>query len=108
MATSRVSVESQDDKLRLQEVDESLRKKYLDIVMSLDISELRIFSKQKYRYKKLVMSDMFELVPGAEKQAVDDASQYVSNMLGNEAKRKLVKKTSEEQSSKLRQTRSSL
>ena len=60
MATSCVSVESQDDKLRLQEVDESLRKKYLDIVMSRDISELRIFSKQKYRYKKLVMSDMFE------------------------------------------------
>ena len=39
---------------------------------------------------------------------MDDAAQYVSNMLANEAKRKWVKKTSEEQSSKRRQTRSSL
>ena len=76
--------------------------------MSLDISELRNFSKQKYRYKKLVMSDMFELVPGADKQAVGDAAQYVSIMLANEAKRKWVKKTTEEQSSKRRRTRSSL
>ena len=91
MASSCESSEIRDAKLRLEKVDESLRKKYLDIVLSLDTSELRNFGRQKHRYKKLVMSEMFELVPEIDKQSVDDSAQYISNMLANEAQRKWAK-----------------
>ena len=62
MASVQISLESQNDKQRLQEIDESLREKYMDIVLSLDIVYLWNVSKHKHRYKKLVMSDMFELL----------------------------------------------
>ena len=108
MASSCETSEIRDAKLRLEEVDESLRKKYLDIVLSLDTSELRNFGRQKHRYKKLVMSEMFELVPGIDKQSVDDSAQYISNMLANEAKRKWAKDVTQQQNANRRRTRSSL
>ena len=108
MASSCETSEIRDAKLRLEEVDESLRKKYLDIVLSLDTSELRNFGRQKHRYKKLVMSEMFELVPGIDKQSVDDSAQYISNMLANEAKRKWAKDVTQQQNANRRRTRNSL
>ena len=108
MASSCESSEIRDAKLRLEKVDESLRKKYLDIVLSLDTSELRNFGRQKHRYKKLVMSEMFELVPEIDKQSVDDSAQYISNMLANEAQRKWAKDVTQQKNANRRRTRSSL
>ena len=70
-------------KKRLDEADESVGSKYLDILQSLSLNELKKFNKQ--RHKELVITDLTELVREADRKNIDIAVQYVSNMLNNEA-----------------------
>ena len=102
MASLPTSLNSQDQKQRLEEIDASLRNKYMDIVQSLEIAELRKFTKD--RYKKMVVSEIFELLPGADKQAVESTAHYISNMLNNEAQRQLSQKITENRKTNRRST----
>ena len=89
------------DKDQIDKIDESLREKYLEIVQSLSIDELKRFNKD--RYKKLVISDMQDLLSGADKSTVEYTAHYISNMLNNEAERQRGYK----QANKRRQNRTS-
>ena len=75
----------------------------MDIVQSLEIAELRKFTKD--RYKKMVVSEIFELLPGANKQTVESTAHYISNMLNNEAQRQLSQKITENRKTNRRSTR---
>ena len=48
-------------KQQLEEADESLRSKYLEIVESLSLTELKRFDK--FKYKAMVMSETSDIVP---------------------------------------------
>lgn len=63
--------------------DRAVRSKYLEIVQSLNLVELKRFNK--CQYKKLVKADLEELVPEADIKVVDDTAHYISNTLNNEA-----------------------
>ena len=79
-----------DESKKLQELDESLRTQYMDILESLSINELKRFDNTKY--KTLVKSEIFEILPNPDKVQVDETAQYISNMLGNEAPMVKVRK----------------
>ena len=94
-----------DNSQTLQKLDDSLRIKYMEIIESLTINELKRFDKNKY--KTLIMSDILQVLPNTDKQVVDDTAQYISNMLGNEApKVKGRKMQSLNKKQKVRRTRS--
>lgn len=63
--------------------DRAVRSKYLEIVQSLNLVELKRFNK--FQYKKLVKADLEELVPEADIKVIDDTEHYISNTLNNEA-----------------------
>lgn len=69
----------------LNEVDESLRTKYIEIVQSLTFEELKRFNK--VRYKNLVKSDIMEILPETETKDAENTAHYISNALNNEAQR---------------------
>ena len=72
-------------KEQLEKLDDVLRKKYLDIVRSLDLDDLKHFNK--CRYKKMIMTDIAEKIPSADKKDIDSYAQCISNNLQNESKR---------------------
>ena len=71
-----------DLKAKMDVIDESLRSKYLKIVESLSLNELKKFNKSTYQ--QLVLSDFCDLVPEAQKKELEDRSLYISNMLNNQ------------------------
>lgn len=71
------------DSKSLEDVDEEMRSKYLEIVRSLNLEELKRFNK--VWYKKLIKSDIMEVLPDADNKAVEDTAHYISNSLNNEA-----------------------
>ena len=44
----------------VDEVDERLRSKYMDILESLSVNDLKRFQLDKHRYKQMVVSDFQE------------------------------------------------
>ena len=60
-----------------------------------DLFRLKTSSLTKTDTKKMVMSDIFERLPGADKQAIESTVHYISNMLNNEAQRQLSQKITE-------------
>ena len=91
-------------KQQLEEADESLRSKFLEIVESLSLTELKRFDK--FKYKAMVMSEMTDIVPEADKNDIDDKAQYVSNMLNTRAKRLKNSKMTSQQHDRRRTRRS--
>ena len=69
----------------IENVDETLRSKYLEILQPLNFEELKRFNKA--RYKKMIKSDIMELLPDTDPKVVDDTAHYISNTLNNEAVR---------------------
>ena len=55
---------------KLNETEDALKKKYLDIINQLSYTELRNF-KKKMEYKKLVLSEMRTLFPEYQKNHYD-------------------------------------
>ena len=69
----------------VEEVDERLRSKYMNILQSLSINELKRFQLDKHRYKQMVVSDFQEILPNLAPDTIDGRAQCISNMLNNEA-----------------------
>ena len=88
-------------KLKLQNIDESLRQKYMMVTLSLSIDELGKVKNNKYRYKSKVKSEILELLPEASVKKADETAQYILNLLTNEAQRektrRLTKRTNRKQ-----------
>ena len=69
----------------IDEVDERLRSKYMDILQSLSVADLKRFQLDKHRYKQMVISDFQDILPNVEPDTIDGRAQCISNMLNNEA-----------------------
>ena len=80
MATKQLN---KDQKRKLEETDVALREKYLQIVQSLIQNERKRFNEAKY--KKLVIPEMVELLPGIDRKVIDDTAHYISSTFNNEA-----------------------
>ena len=91
---------------QIKEADDTLRVKYLEIVESLSINELKRFDKHKY--KQLVISEIADIVPSADLKKVDETAHYISNFLGNEAKRVKIRKMQTNRDQNQRITRRSI
>ena len=91
-------------KQQLEEADESLRSKYLEIVESLSLTDLKRFDK--FKYKDMVLSEMSDIVPEADKNNIDDTAQHVSNMLNTRAQRHKNSKVTARQHDRRRTRRS--
>ena len=88
----------------LDEVDDRLRSKYMEILQSLSIAELKRFQLDKHRYKQLVISDFQDTLPSLDPDTIDGRAQCISNMLNNEApkiRNKKIKQTSSKDSTKI-------
>ena len=68
----------------IDEVDERLRSKYMDILQSLNVADLKRFQPDKHRYKQMVISDFQDILPNVEPDTIDDRAQCISNMFNNE------------------------
>lgn len=66
-------------KTNMENLDESLRLKYTEMLTTLTFDELKKFNK--CRYKELIKSDIIEQLPDAEAEAIDLTTQCISNML---------------------------
>ena len=71
-------------KQKLENIGESLRQKYLEVLKSLDLEELKHFNKS--RLKTMAIADFTEQLPDADKKVIDSHAQCISNYLQNEAK----------------------
>ena len=91
---------------QIKEADDTLRVKYLEIVESLSVNELKRFDKHKY--KQLVISEISDIVSSADSKKVDETAHYISNFLGNEAKRIKNRKIQTNRNSNQRITRRSI
>ena len=69
----------------IDEVDERLRSKYMDILQLLSVADLKRFQLDKHRYKQMVISDFQDILPNVEPDTIDGRAQCISNMLNNEA-----------------------
>ena len=99
--------EKQKLKVQLQELDDSLRVKYMEIVKSLSLEDLKKFNK--HHYKSMLKSKISDLLPEVDKKSADDTAQYISNMLNNEAQRqKSLKSRVQSKAAQTRRTRHSL
>ena len=92
---------------KLQEIDKSLRKKYLDIILSLSTDELIKVKTHKHRYKSMVKSEILELLPEASDEQADETAQYISNLLSNEAQREKSRRLTKHDRPKTRQSKTS-
>ena len=99
--------EMQKLKVQLQELDDSLRVKYMEVVKSLSLEDLKKFNK--HHYKSMIKSEISDLLPEVDKKSADDTAQYISNMLNNEAQRqKSLKSRVQSKATQTRRTRHSL
>ena len=90
---------------KLQEIDKSPRKKYLDIILSLSTDELIKVKTHKHRYKSMVKSEILELLPEASDEQADETAQYISNLLSNEAQREKSRRLTKHDRPKTRQSK---
>ena len=67
---------------RLDVIDESLRTKYMKLVESLSINELKKFNK--FTYQDLIKSEISDLLPDVSEHDLEGRSLCISNMLNNE------------------------
>ena len=74
----------------LLKADDSVKRKYLDIVANLSVKELKKFKKTEYQ--KLVLIDLMELLPDFDKSQLNETAHYVSNALNNAVKILLPKR----------------
>ena len=74
---------------KLNETEDALKKKYLDIINQLSYTELRNFKKMEY--KKLVLSEMRTLFPEYQKNHYDQTALCVANFLQSEVQTRLRK-----------------
>lgn len=74
----------------LLKADDSVKRKYLDIVTNLPVKELKKFKKTEYQ--KLVLIDLMELLPDLDKSQLNETAHYVSNALNNAVKVVLPKR----------------
>lgn len=96
------ATDKNDVKKRLQEIDVSLREKYMEIIQSLSLDELKCFNK--YNYKEMVKSDIVELLPEADDKVIDGSAHYISNTLNNEAQRQRTIKSKKPNTRRTRQS----
>ena len=80
---------------KLNETEDALKKKYLDIIIQLSYTVLRNFKKMEY--KKLVLSEMRTLFPEYQKNHYDQTALSVANFLQSEVQTWL-RKTQADQS----------
>ena len=69
---------------KLESVDEKLRQKYLEVLQSFDLEELKHFNKT--RFKTMAIAEFTEQVPNAAKNDIEGYAQCISNYLQSEAK----------------------
>ena len=67
---------------RLDVIDESLRTKYMKLVESPSINELKKFNK--FTYQDLIKSKISDLLPDVNEHDLEGRSLCISNMLNNE------------------------
>ena len=79
------STDSNTPTTEVDEVAERLRSKYMDILQSLSINELKRFQLDKHRYKQMVVSDFQEILSNLAPDTIDGRAQCFSNLLNNEA-----------------------
>ena len=94
-----------DIKLKLQNIDESLRQKYMKMILSLSTDELGKVKNNKYRYKSMVKSEILELLPEASDERADETAQYISNLLTNEAQREKTRRLTKKDKPKTRRSK---
>ena len=75
--------QSMTQKQQLEKLDDVLREKYLNVVRSLDLDGLKHFNKG--RNKKMIMAEIAEQIPNADKKDIDSYVQCISNHLHSEA-----------------------
>ena len=76
-----------DLKHKPQNIDESLRQKYMKMISALSTDEFGKVKHNKYKYKSMVKSETLELLPEASDEPADETAQYISNLLTHEAQR---------------------
>ena len=81
-----------DLKNKLQELDESLRSRYVKTILSLDLDELSKVKTNKSTYKSKIKSEILELLPEVGDRQADETAQYISNLLSNEAQREKTRR----------------
>ena len=89
--------QSLTQKQQLEKLDDILREKYLDVVRSLDLDDLKHFNKG--RYKKMIMTETAEekRETNADKIDIDFYAQCISNHLHSEAQRLRTQKIAKPQ-----------
>ena len=94
-----------DLKHKLQNIDESLRQKYMKVILSLSTDELGKVKVNKYKYKSMVKSEILELIPEASDEQADETAQYISNLLTNEAQREKTRRLTKQDKPKTRRSK---
>ena len=84
----------------LMKVEESIKQKYLEIVISLSQTEMKSFKKQDYQ--KPVHNEMVQLLSDFDKAQLKETAYYVSNALNNAVKELLPKKSRDASPSSLK------
>ena len=87
--------QSMTQKQQLEKLHDILREKYLDVVRSLDLDDLKHFNKG--RYKKMIMTEIAEQIPNADKIDIDSYAQCIWNHLHSEAQRLRTEKIAKPQ-----------
>lgn len=83
------------NKDRLNEVENEMKEKYIEIVRSLSLDELTTFNK--FHYKNLVAEEMAHKLPEENMKTIQDTAHYISNALNNEAQAQRGQKRKENQ-----------
>ena len=94
-----------DLKHKLQNIDESLRQKYMKVILTLSTDELGKVKVNKYKYKSMVKSEILELLPEASDEQADETAQYISNLLTNEAQREKTRRLTKQDKPKTRRSK---